>query len=1038
VSLANISIKRPTFLTCVILLMLIVGWLSMKKLPVDLFPDINFPIMTVTTVYPGAGPNEIETNVSKVIEDEVSGIAGIKTIRSISKEGVSAVIVEFNLEVDLKYAEQQVRDRVSAAKRKLPSDVKEPSIRRISPSDQPIAVITLQADLPMAKLYDLAEEVIRPKLEQVPQVGLVNVTGGRKREIHVNLDRKKLKDYELTASMISQRIESSGQNIPVGKKERGETEVSLRTIGEFKSLDDLKNVVINFIGNDVSVSLDKVATIDDALVDETNRTYLNGQSTLMLKIFKQSDSNTIAVTKGIEKQLSKIREMLATSEGKPELKLVRQTAVQINNNVMDVQESILIGIVLTVIVVFFFLGSARSTVITGLALPNSLMGAFILMAWAGFSINVMSLLALSLAVGLLVDDAIVVRENIFRHRMMGKSAVNAAIDGTKEVTLAVIATTMTVIAVFGPIGFLQGLVGQFFKQFGLTICFAMAISLFDALTIAPMMSAYFGGSHEHAPGNALYRATLGKMLNAFERFQQWLERSYEKTLKFTVRAPIMILAAALALFVGSLISAKWIPKTFLPPQDNGEFAVALDLPPGTSLAKMDEVARKVDDVIRKHPEIEISLLTVGNLEGESNVAEFYVHLVPSKQRKLNTSAVKDLIRNDLKEFSFANPVVKDIDAVGGGFRPFNVNIVGSDLEEVADVAQQALVKLKDHPALKDVDINYRPGKPEVQFVIDRAAAEKVGVSPNVAGFELRTLVEGATPAVFRQDGREYDIRVRLQDDQRDIKSAFNETYVPNINFRTVKLSNVANAVETTGPASINRQDRGRYIQIAADVAPDGPGLSKAMSDIKTMFDTNEIKLGPGMRYQFVGQAESFVELIQNMTIAVILSVIFIYFVLASLYESFVTPFTIMLVLPLAISGALFALLIMGSSLDLNAMIGCILLLGIATKNSILLVDYATQKVQEGMDRNQAMIEAGKTRLRPILMTSVALIAGMLPVAYGLNEASKQRTTMGIAVIGGVISSTLLSLVVVPAAFSYIDRFRVWAKTKLGRQFLSDD
>jgi HAE1 family hydrophobic/amphiphilic exporter-1 len=1038
VSLANISIKRPTFLTCVILLMLIVGWLSMKKLPVDLFPDINFPIMTVTTVYPGAGPNEIETNVSKVIEDEVSGIAGIKTIRSISKEGVSAVIVEFNLEVDLKYAEQQVRDRVSAAKRKLPSDVKEPSIRRISPSDQPIAVITLQADLPMAKLYDLAEEVIRPKLEQVPQVGLVNVTGGRKREIHVNLDRKKLKDYELTASMISQRIESSGQNIPVGKKERGETEVSLRTIGEFKSLDDLKNVVINFIGNDVSVSLAKVATIDDALVDETNRTYLNGQSTLMLKIFKQSDSNTIAVTKGIEKQLAKIREMLATSEGKPELKLVRQTAVQINNNVMDVQESILIGIVLTVIVVFFFLGSARSTVITGLALPNSLMGAFILMAWAGFSINVMSLLALSLAVGLLVDDAIVVRENIFRHRMMGKSAVNAAIDGTKEVTLAVIATTMTVIAVFGPIGFLQGLVGQFFKQFGLTIRFAMAISLFDALTIAPMMSAYFGGSHEHSSGNALYRATLGKMLNAFERFQQWLERSYEKTLKFTVRAPIMILAAALALFVGSLISAKWIPKTFLPPQDNGEFAVALDLPPGTSLAKMDEVARKVDDVIRKHPEIEISLLTVGNLEGESNVAEFYVHLVPSKQRKLNTSAVKDLIRNDLKEFSFANPVVKDIDAVGGGFRPFNVNIVGSNLEEVADVAQKAFVKLKDHPALKDVDINYRPGKPEVQFVIDRAAAEKVGVSPNVAGFELRTLVEGATPAVFRQDGREYDIRVRLQDDQRDIKSAFNETYVPNINFRTVKLSNVANAVETTGPASINRQDRGRYIQIAADVAPDGPGLSKAMSDIKTMFDTNEIKLGPGMRYQFVGQAESFVELIQNMTIAVILSVIFIYFVLASLYESFVTPFTIMLVLPLAISGALFALLIMGSSLDLNAMIGCILLLGIATKNSILLVDYAMQKVQEGMDRNQAMIEAGKTRLRPILMTSVALIAGMLPVAYGLNEASKQRTTMGIAVIGGVISSTLLSLVVVPAAFSYIDRFRVWAKTKLGRQFLSDD
>ena len=1036
-SLSKLSIKRPTFLTCVILLMLTVGWISMRKLPVDLFPDINFPIVTVTTIYPGAGPNEIESNVSKVIEDEVSGISGIKTLRSISREGVSSVVVEFNLEVDVKYAEQQVRDRVSNAKRKLPSDVKEPTIRRISPSDQPIAVITLTADMPMAKLFDLADEVIRPKLEQVQQVGLVTVIGGRKREIHVNLDRKKLKEYELTGTMVSQRIESSGQNIPIGKNEKGESEVSLRTIGEFKSLDDLKNVVINFIGNDVPVSLNKIANVQDSLADETSRTYLNGQSTLMLMIFKQSDSNTIAVTKGIEKQMAKVQETLANVEGKPELKLVRQTAIQIDNNVKDVQESILIGIVLTVIVVFFFLGSARSTLITGLALPNSLMGAFILMAWAGFSINVMSLLALSLAVGLLVDDAIVVRENIFRHRSMGKSAIQAAIEGTSEVTLAVVATTLTVIAVFGPIGFLQGIVGQFFKQFGLTICFAMAISLFDALTIAPMMSAYFGGSHDHKSGSRIYKATIGKMLDGFESFQQFLERSYEKTLKFTMEVPIAVLLGALAIFIGSLVSAKWIPKTFLSPQDNGEFAVALDLPPGTNLSKMDEVARQVDEIIRKHPEVETTLLTVGNREGTSNVAEFYVHLVPSKNRSMNTSAMKDILRNDLKAFSFANPVVKDIDAVGGGFRPFNVNIVGANLEEVATVAQNLMDKLKTHPALKDVDISHRPGKPEVQFVIDRASSERVGVSPNMAGFELRTLVEGSKPAVFRQDGREYDIRVRLQEDQRDIKAAFNETYVPNINFRTVKLSNVAKAVDTTGPASINRQDRGRYIQISADVAPKGPGLSKAMSDIKSMFDSGEVKLGPGMRYQFVGQAESFVELIQNMTIAVILSVIFIYFVLASLYESFVTPFTIMLVLPLAISGALFGLLVMGVALDLNAMIGCILLLGIATKNSILLVDYATQKVKEGMDRNQAMIEAGKTRLRPILMTSVALIAGMLPVAYGLNEASKQRTTMGIAVIGGVISSTLLSLVVVPAAYSFVDRFRVWAKNKLGQQFLSD-
>jgi HAE1 family hydrophobic/amphiphilic exporter-1 len=1033
--LAELSIKRPVFLTCVVLMTLAIGVLSIRKLPVDLFPDINFPIVTVTTVYPGAGPKEVEVNISKVIEEEVTTVSGIKKVSSISREGASIVIVEFTLETDVKYAEQQVRDRISSVKQKLPADVKEPTIRRISPSDQPIAVISLSADLPMAKLYDLADQQIKPKIEQVAQIGLVSITGGRKREVHVNLDRKKLKDYELPATLVSQRIEASGQNIPVGRKDIGDREFSLRTVGEFKSLEDLKNVVVNFIGNDVPVTLANIATVEDSLTDETDRTYFNGTPTLSLMVYKQSGSNTIAVTNGLEKQLLSIQENLKSAAGNPKLQLVRKTALQIDANVKDVEESIIIGIILTIIVVFFFLGSGRSTLITGLALPNSLLGAFILMSWAGFSINVMSLLALSLSVGLLVDDAIVVRENIFRHRAMGKSAAKAAIEGTSEVALAVIATTLTVIAVFGPIGFLQGIVGQFFKEFGLTICFAIAISLFDALTIAPMMSAYFGGTHTTAK-SGVYGSMIAPMLNAFERFQQALEHGYERILKFTMRKPIAILVLASALFASSVYSCKFVGKTFLPPQDTGEFAVSLDLPAGTSLAKMDEVAKAVDEIIRRRPEVEVSLLNVGTGDGRSNVAEFYIHLVPAKKRTKNTSAMKDIIRAELKPFAYANPLVKDFDQVGAGIRPFNVNIVGDNLDEVGKVAKELFAKIKDHPALKDVDISDRPGKPEVQFVIDRNAAEKVGVAPNVAGLELRTLVEGATPAVFREDGREYDIRVRLQEDQRDLRTAYNETYVPNINFRTVKLSNVANMVDAVSPNTINRQDRGRYVQLAADVAPNGPGLNQAMVDIKKLFDEGTIKLGPGMRYQFVGQAESFQELIVNMTIAVLLSIIFIYFVLASLYESFVTPFTIMLVLPLAISGAIFALLLTNASLDLFAMIGCILLLGIATKNSILLVDYAAQKVAEGVDLSTAMIQAGKTRLRPILMTSVALIAGMIPVAYGLNEASKQRTGMGIAVIGGLISSTLLSLVVVPAAYSYVERFRVWSGNKLGNIFLT--
>lgn len=1035
-SLANISIKRPVFLTALIILMLTVGYLSMKKLPVDLFPDVTFPVVTVTTVYQGAGPREIETQVSKVLEEELSGIAGIKTVRSISREGASLVVVEFTLETDIKYAEQQVRDRVSTAKRKLPTDVKEPTIRRISPSDQPIITITLTADLPAAKMFDLADEIIRPKLEQVPEVGLVSVVGGRKREVHVNLDRNALKEYEVSASMVAQRIGATGQNIPVGKNDRGEKEMSLRTVGEFKSISDLNDTVVNFLGNDIPISLKKIATVEDALEDETTRTYFNGTKTLVFMVYKQSGANTINVTKNLQKSLAKIQSTIETGPGKPKLEMVRDTSHVIEANVADVQESIFIGIALTILVVFFFLGSARSTLITGLALPNSLMGAFILMAWAGFTINIMSLLALSLAVGLLVDDAIVVRENIFRHSAMGKSSKQAAIDGTAEVSLAVIATTMTVIAVFGPIGFLQGIVGQFFKEFGLTICFAMAISLFDALTIAPMMSAYFGGSHD-VKRSGISKYTVGILLDAFESFQQFLERMYAGVLRGCIRHPFITLLLSIGVFVGSMFAAKVVPKTFISPQDNGEFAIALDLPPGTSIGRMDEVARQVDQKLRAHPEVKTALLTVGNSDGQSNVAEFYVFLVGAKKRSMNTSQFKDVLRAELKDFNFANPVVKDIDMVGGGQRPFNINIVGSDLDQIEKYSNLLLARIKNHPALKDVDTSHRPGKPETQFVIDRNKAQRLGVAPNIAGMELRTLVEGITPAVYRENGREFDIRVRLKENQRDIGQAFNDTYVPNINGRIVRLSSVADKVETTTPASINRQDRGRYIQISADIAPDGPGLNGAMVDIKNILD-NEIKLPEDMRYQFVGQAENFQELITNMIIAVILSIIFIYLVLASLYESFVTPFTIMLVLPLAVSGAMYALLIMHSSLDLFAMIGCILLMGIATKNSILLVDYANQKVGEGMDRNEAMMEAGKTRLRPILMTSVALIAGMLPVAIGLNEASKQRTTMGIAVIGGLITSTLLSLVVVPASYAYIDRFRVWIGTKLAKIFLAKD
>lgn len=1028
-TLADLSIKRPIFITCTVIAMLVVGYLSLKKLGVDLFPNVTFPVVTVSTPYPGAGPREVETLVSKVLEDQISTVAGIKRLRSVNKEGVSIVIAEFTLETDVKYAEQQVRDKVSSAKIKLPKETKESIIRRVDPADQPIITITVAADLPEAKLYDLADQIVRPKIEQVKNVGLVEVLGGRKREIRVELDRKKLNSYEISATQVSQRIATTGQNIPAGKVEQLKMDLVFRTLGEFKNLKDIEDVIVNFVGNDVPVTVSQIAHVTDSLEDETSRTFYNGKKSLFLMVFRQTGANTIGVADAVKQRVTELNQTLANEDGKPVLEIVRDSSKPIRANVDDVTESIFIGIVLTILVVFFFLGSGRSTIITGLALPNSLLGAFILMAAAGFTVNVMTLLALSLAVGLLIDDAIVVRENIFRHIEMGEEPITASSVGTKEVTLAVIATTCAVLAVFGPIAFLKGVVGQFFKEFGLTICFAMLISLFDALTVAPMLSAYFAGKSHGFPETGFFGATVGRALKAFNSFQTSLEDRYETLLQKVVARPGKTFGITLVILILSGVALKYTPKTFLGAQDYGEFSVGLDMPPGTNLNEMSEVAHKVDAILRANPEVKSSVLMVGSRDLESNVATFFIELVNAKQRKVNTTQFKDRLREQLKPFAFANPTVKDVDMVGAGARPFNVNLIGSDLAVVEEAANIVFQKLKVMPDLKDVDISVRPGKPEFQVSLDNRKAERMGVSSSIVGAELRNQIEGSTPAVFREAGREYDIRVRLQEGDRNLRENFNTTFVPNINFRQIPLKNIANGVEATGPANILRQDRGRYVQIAADLTPGGKGMGGVMADINKMLK-DEIPLPQGVSYAFVGQAENFKELIDSMATAGLLAVVFIYLVLASLYESFVTPFTIMLILPLAACGAFFALFITRQSLDINSMIGCILLLGVATKNSILLVDATNQLIAEGVERSQAIARAGKMRLRPILMTTFALIAGMLPVAIGLNEASKQRTSMGIAIIGGLISSTLLSLVVVPAAFTYIDRFRLWMKRKL--------
>jgi HAE1 family hydrophobic/amphiphilic exporter-1 len=1049
VNLADLSIKRPVFVTSIVLVLIAVGFLSLTKMSVDLFPNVTFPVVIVQTTWNGAGPEEVETLVSRPLEDQISTVAGIKTLSSNNTDGVSLVVAEFDIGTDIKDAEQQVRARVSTAKRILPSDIDEPIIRRIDPADQPVVIIALTSELPPAQLFELADKTLRPRIEQVDQVGLVQVTGGREREIRVDLDRKKLRQYDLSAMAIAGRISSAGQNVPAGKVDQSIKELSFRTLGQFQQVKDINNVIVSFFGNDVAVKVSDVGQVVDTVKDEQSRAFVNGKKSIFLLVFRQSGANTIAVADAVKKRIGKINDEFRSLKIDGVVSVVRDGAQPIRANVADVEESILIGIGLTILVVYFFLGSGRSTFITGLALPNSLLGAFFLMSLAGFSINLMSLLALSLAVGLLIDDAIVVRENIFRHVAMGKSSIKAASDGTKEVLLAVIATTGAVVAVFGPVGFLSGIVGQFFKEFALTVCFAMVISLFDAVTMAPMLSAYFAGAHGHATGPSkniigrFWQATMGRVLKGFDRFQTNLENGYAKIVGWVTKdwkTSGLTILGALLIFFASLLAASKVPKTFLPPSDTGEFQVSLDAEPGTSVEGMSEIANRVDAVIRANHEVAQSVMFVGDSQTlEANKASFFISMIPFKQRKnLSTTQFKAKMREELKVFAEYRPIVKDIDTVGGGQRPFTMNINGSDLSTVQKEAQKVFEWLKTNNALLDVDISYRAGKPEFQIIPDKEKTELLGIATTIMGNELRTQIEGTRAAVFREHGEEYDIRVRMQPDKRDLKASFNDVYVPNVNQTMVRLRDVAKPVETVSPASITRQDRSRYIKIEADINPDGPGMGAVMNEINQRLSSGPNALPSGLTYKFVGQAENFQELISSIIIAMSLGVLFIYLVLASLYESFVTPFTILLVIPLAACGAFFALLVAHESLNIFSMIGCVMLLGVATKNSILLVDYTNQLLKAGKSMQEAVVEAGRVRLRPILMTTLALIAGMLPIAIGLNEASKQRTAMGVAIVGGLISSTLLTLLVVPAAFSYLERYRRWSLALVRRTVGLDD
>ncbi len=1039
-NIAKLSIKRPILISCIVLSMLTFGVISLNRLGVDLFPEINFPMLSISTVYPGAAPEEIEKLITKPLEEELGAVEGIRHIYSTNLEGISIITIEFMLDTDLRQADQTVRGKINIAKNKLPDDIDEPLVQQLDPSDSPILRMGLVADLSPSDIYDIAKEVLKPRLVRIEGVGDVKLLGGTRREIQVELNQDKLNEFRLSTTSVVHNMKGSGSNIPIGKREHGSTETNFRAIGEFTKLSQIENSLISFSGDMGSgIALKDLGTVRDGNEDIKNITYLyypyekgakykkkkneanparTTRSCIFLDIQKRSGANTVKVVDEVYKSLGDVNTMLKDYKGVPKLITVLDTSHWIRINVDETSRDIILGIILAIFVVYLFLGNIRSTIITGVAIPNSLIGAFIIMYYMGFTINMITLLALSLTVGLLVDDAIVVRENIFRKLEGGLPPDEAAEKGTKEVMLAVIATTLTIMSVFIPIAFLQGIVGRFFKQFGFTVVFAMAVSLFDALTVAPFLSAYFAGSGEKAK-NILVRN--------FEKFQKYLEEKYLVIMNFCLTKPLTIIIITTLVFISSLGLMAFIKQGFVSEGDDGMYTISIKLPNGTSLQGTQEVISQIETRIKTLQDLDYMSVTIGGDQGEPEQGKIDCFLLPVEMRKNNTEWNKTETRKFLADFQYARPAVDRIKISSIDDKPYILAIKGNNLEQIEKYSTDMLKDLQKIPDLTEVESSYETGKAEFQVKMNQFKMKELGVIPGVAGMELRYDVAGAVVGKLTDGGLEYDIRARLRPDQRDLRYTYKSTKIPNMHNMMVPLTAIADFNSTTGKSKISRQDRAYVIAITANLSAKG-AVGNAMNLTEKLIK-EKYPLPNGVTYSFIGESESFGELLSGIKVAFTLSFIFIFLVLASLYESFITPFTILLAIPPAMTGALISLLVTGFTLDMFSMIGMVMLMGLVTKNSILLVDFALEGVRSGVERKKAIMDAGLKRLRPILMTTFAMMAGMLPLALGLGEGAQIKQSMGVAILGGLLVSTVITLAVVPATFEYIDMFREFIESR---------
>ncbi|RYX95167.1 MAG: efflux RND transporter permease subunit [Comamonadaceae bacterium] len=1068
----QVSLRNPVFATMAMLAIVVLGLFSYQRLKVDQFPNIDFPVVVITAEYPGASPEIVESEVTKKIEEGVNSIAGINGLTSRSYEGQSVVIIEFQLAIDGRKAAEDVREKVASIRPLLRDEVKEPRVLRFDPASRaiwsvailPAAASGSRAALTAVELTNWADQVLKKRLENVRGAGSVTLVGATSREINIYLNPQAMEALGVTADQVVNAVRSENQDLPVGALRSLAQEKVVKIDARMKRPEDFNNIIVarkggtGVVGQPVTggtpILLSQVARVADGAQEIDSLALYNGQRTLLLTVQKAQDENTIAVVDGLNQALADLKPQLPPGvQLQPILDGSRSIRVAVDN----VRRTLIEGAVLTVLIVFLFLNSWRSTVITGLTLPISIIGTFLFMNLFGFTINMITLMALSLCVGLLIDDAIVVRENIVRHVQMGKPPFQAAMEGTQEIGMAVLATTFSIVAVFLPIGFMGGIIGKFFHEFGITIVAAVLISMFVSFTLDPMLSSIWHDpsiDRHGKPGEqggrggktaSFYDKTIGRVTAWFDRATESLGEGYQKILRWSLVHKLATTLLAVAIFITSLFMVPLLGTEFVPKADFSETSLNFYTPVGSSLEATEAKARQVEAILDEYPEVRYSLATIntGNAQGKM-YASVYVRLVDRKDRSRSVDQLSAALRERLRQVAGITVThVGLLDSVGGG-KQIEFSLQGGDLKELERLSNLVTEKIRGIPGLVDLESSLKPDKPSVAVDVRRDAASDLGLTVGQIGASLRTLVAGETVGNWRApDDQTYDVNVRLAPDARSALSDLERLpFALGSNAdgssRVVRLNQVASLRETTGPNQINRRALSREVAINANVYNRSAG--EVSADIRTALDG--ISFPPGYRYEFSGSAKNMAESFGYAISALVLAILFIYMILASQFKSFLQPLALMTALPLTLIGVVLALLVFRSTLSMFSVIGVVMLMGLVTKNAILLVDFAIRAragvtapdgtvIEAGLSRDEALLMAARVRLRPILMTTLAMIFGMVPLALALTEGSEQRAPMGQAVIGGVITSSLLTLVVVPVVYGYLDDLSGWLKRKFG-------